>query len=59
MTALGQVLIVMSVLNEENSRLMPGCFSNDGTASSPHVPGCKCWPGQRRRPTPPLIPASA
>jgi hypothetical protein len=30
-------------LNKENFRLMSGSFSSDGTASSRHVPGCKCW----------------
>ena len=37
-------------LNEENFRLMPGCFSNAGTASSRPVPGCKCWPSWRCAP---------
>ena len=34
-------------LNEEKLRLMSGSYSSDGTASSPHVPGCKCWPSWR------------
>jgi len=31
-------------LNETKLRLTPGYFNGDGTASSPHVPGCRCWP---------------
>ena len=31
-------------LNEKKLRLTPGYFNSDGTASSPHVPGCRCWP---------------
>ena len=37
-------------LNEEKPRLMSGSYSSDGTASSPHVPGCNCWPSWRSPP---------